>query len=201
MTDPKTELTAEETLELLWGLTGKCLNGCFDGTNVDYYFATIRAALEEAKRTKESLEFARKMIEHHVEAATPYFQCGGKYAHWLVPGQNIITQGIPALAERYEALKQRVEGSPKFSVSRLKKTGSISLAMHLSEQDPDWWEDVTVYAVPVEELGECKQSFHVFGKNHGDVIDGLVSDKPPFYPAEDERVRLYMNDDHYGQNE
>lgn len=60
------------------------------------------AAIKMLLRERDAL---LAMVEKYVEAATPYFQSGGKYAHWLAPGDNIVVDGIRAAIKAYEDLR------------------------------------------------------------------------------------------------
>ena len=52
-------------------------------------------------------------VREMVEIATPYFQCGGKYADWLPLGSSITRDGFKALVERYEASEARLASAPR----------------------------------------------------------------------------------------
>jgi hypothetical protein len=57
----------------------------------------------------EALLIMRDNFIEAVEAATPYFQSGGQFAHLLRPGMSIIKDGIPALVKEFDAMRKELE--------------------------------------------------------------------------------------------
>lgn len=76
--------------------------------------AIIRTELTELRAERDKIKVSRdlheQLLKEALDEASPYFQCGGRYAHWVSLGQCVF-KGIGVLAEKYEAAQAELKAA------------------------------------------------------------------------------------------
>ena len=94
------ERAAEEYITKVFGLY-PAANGSVIGAKGEAQLAFLAGV----RWAREQPDHYREAYSRAVGAARPYLQAGGRYAHLLTPGDDIILDGIPALCRELDRLR------------------------------------------------------------------------------------------------